>query len=321
MTDKKRLERVAIKAFRQHWSKIVRELEEGKNTFAEKLYRCFEADTSTRQKILANRFYGLDHARKMAALSETSIKRRLSCYLPKAVEYALSSWLYVDEPKEQEAFMKRLVSSEYVIFRSDQHSPFEFFDENDDELWVSEYPAEAAYDDWYEGSIGAENICQTFVLMKSTGEAFSKTEINWLKGAIMRNIDGNDHSAFWWFACEPLARNKLWIKIYDFKIDKDLYVDEFLAETHTLSKDQFREFVRQILEYLHKEGENKIKRKLSVFKNYELLEKQDLSVITEKFLLTNWEAGILSDFDIRTAEDIMNRIRGRKDRDYHSGIN
>jgi hypothetical protein len=78
--------------------------------------------------------------------------------------------------------------------------------------------------------------------MKSTGETFSKREIDWLKGSIRRNIDGNEFSAFWWFRCEPITRNKLWITINDLTIDKERYVEEVLDEAGTLSKDQFKEF-------------------------------------------------------------------------------
>ena len=253
----------------------------------------------------------------MATLSEQEIKRNLSCYLPKAVEYALSE--HEDEPHEQESFIKRLVSSEYVIFRSSQCAPFEGYDEDADDVWVAEYPADVLYDDWYEGTIGADQMCQTSILMKSTGEAFLKTEVEWLIRSIQHNIDGNDHSAFWWFECEPLTKNKLWIKIYDFQIDKERYVEEVLIEAGTLSKNQFQEFVRQMLEHLYEEEE--IRGKLSVFNHYESMGEQDLFDITESFIWKNWEAGLLSDYDIRTAENVVNSIRGRKDRDYHSGIN
>jgi hypothetical protein len=314
MTDKERLENIALKAFKQHWAKIVRSLEKGKNIYANNRYGCFEADTSAKQKILANRFYGPDHARKMATLSEEVIKRNLSCYLPKAIEYALS-W-HEDEPHEQDAFMKILVSSEYAIFRSSQCTPIEFYDEDAADLWVAEYPAAVPYDDWYEGSIGANQICQTYVLMKSTGEDFLKAEVNWLRASIQQNIDSNEPDALWWFECEPLAKNKLLIKIYDFREVKEIYIEEFLSEAATLPKNQFQEFVRQTLEHLYKEDE--IKKKLRVFNNYESMGKNDLLKVTENFFLRNCK--VLDNIDIRIIEDAMNSIRGRKDRDYHGAI-
>ena len=172
MTDEQRLTNTAVKAFRKRWRKIVRDIEDGRKDYVSEFYPCFEADTYARQKILARRFYGIEHARKMATLSVEAIKENLSCYLPKAIEYAIKN--NVDEPKEQEAFMRKLVSCEYVIFRSSQGSPFDLFDEDADDLWVAEYPARVAYDDWYESSVGAEKPCQTSILMKSTGEPFTK---------------------------------------------------------------------------------------------------------------------------------------------------
>lgn len=320
MTDIERLEKFAVRAFRQHWKKIVKDIEEGRKNYINECYPCFEADTTTRQKILARRFYGIEHARVMAGLSKETIKENLSCYLSKAIEYAIKE--NKDEPKEQEAFIKALVGCEYVIFRSNQCSPFDSFDEDADDLWVAEYPARVAYDDWYEGSIGAGNPCQTSVLMKSTGEVFTKSEVEWLKKSIQNNIDGNDHSALWWFGCEPISENKIWVKIYDYEIDRPLYMEDFLNELSRLNRKQLNEFIRQMLDRLHKEykGEKLIK-KLNVFNDYKSMKDKKLFDITCDFFWKNWEADILSDFDIRTAEDIMNNISGRTDRNYHTGIN
>jgi len=320
LSDELRLEKTAIKAFRQHWKKIVRDIEEGRKNYINELYPCFEADTAARQRILARRFYGIEHARKMASLSKEAIKENLSCFLPKGIEYAVKE--NTDEPKEQEAFMRTLVRCEYVIFRSNQGSPFDLFDEDTEDLWVAEYPARVAYDDWYEGSIGAGNTCQTSILMKSTGEAFTKREVEWLKRSIRRNIDGNDRSALWWFGCEPLEVNKIWVKIYDYSIDRSLYMEDFLNELDNLNREQLREFIRQVLDRLHEacQGE-KIIDKLNVFNGYNSMKLKKLFGITCSFFWENWEADILSDFDVRAAEDTMNRISGREERSYHTGIN
>lgn len=295
ITVEERLERIAIKAFKQHWAKILRSLEKGKNTYANKRYRHFEADTVERQKILANKFYGIDHARKMVALSNDEIKRNLSCYLPIAIEYALDT----DNPNEQEALLNKLVSDEYVVFD---------YDELDDE----ELSLAADYDNWYEGKL-AGFFPPPRILMKSTGEGFSKTEVNWLKKSIQYNIDSNKPDALWWFACEPIAKNRLLIRIKDFVGEEDDYVDEYLCQLGILSKNQLKEFVRQILELLS--IEKKFKKKLSVFNNYESLTKKTLLDIIESFFMNNLKA--LSDMDIRTVENAMNGITGWKDRDYH----
>lgn len=320
MTDIERLEKFTVMAFKQHWRKIVRDIEGGRKNYINECYQYFEADTVRRQKILAGRFYGTKHAREMASLNEKRIKENLSCYLSKAIAYALKEYEY--EPEEQKAFMKALVSCEYVVFRSNQCNPIELFNENEEDVWVSEYPARVAYDDWYEASIGAGNTCMTTIIMKSTGEGFTKSEIEWLKKSIQKNIDENDHSALWWFECEPIEENKIWVKIYDYEIDRPLYMEDFLNELERLNKEQLNEFIREILNYLHKEykGE-RIIEKLNVFNRYKSMEQKKLYKIICDFFWKNWEKKLLSDFDIRAVEDIMNTISGRNDRNYHTGIN
>ena len=44
-----------------------------------------------------------------------------------------------------------------LIFRSTKAHRLTFSMRIED-LWVAEYPARVAYDDWYEGSVGAENL-------------------------------------------------------------------------------------------------------------------------------------------------------------------
>lgn len=346
MTDIERLEKTAIRTFKTHWKKIVRILEQGEvtskdicklfniemekdekatptspepaeqpDTLANKVYRCFEADTTARQKTLAKRFYGIDHARKMSTLSDREIKINLSCYLQRAIQYALSE--YEDEPREQEEYIKNLVRSEYIIFNSSQCSPIEFYDENTDDLWVAGYPAPVLYDDWYE-RIGGFNECVTIVFIKSTGEDFSNTEVNWLRRSIQQNVDHNEPEALWWFECEPLAQNKLWIRIYRFESHKSAYQDGFIEEVEGLSKTHLKEFVRQITEYEYPHSGKNFKRKLRVFNNYNAMKKKDLFRITEDFFTDNWEA--LDNMDIRIIEEAMNSITARKDRDYHARI-
>jgi hypothetical protein len=214
--------------------------------------------------------------------------------------------------------MKKLVSSEYVIFDFKRCDCFENYNEHDNDLSISEYPANVGCDDWYERIAGLYGY-NTSILMKSTGEAFSKTEINWLKKSIQDDIDGCEPDLWWWFECEPLSKNKLWIKIYDFIIDESLYMDGFLGEAAKLSTHQFQKFVCQTMEHLSKE--EKTKKQLRILNNHESMEGQYLLDITQKFFRKNWEAKILSNYDIRIAENIMNDITGRKDRNYHSGIN
>ncbi len=313
LADEQRLTKTAVKAFRQRWRKIVRDIEEGRKDYVNGCYLCFEADTSARQKMLAKRFYGIEHARKMAALGGEAIKENLSCYLPKAIEYAIRK--NVDEPKEQEAFMRALVGCEYVIFDSHCDDWFEDYDEDTDDVMVSEYPSRVAYDDWYERSVGASLYpCSTSILMKSTGEPFTKSEVRWLKRSIRKNIDGSDISALWWFTLESIADNKIWVRIHEYT-ERDDYVEEFLREAQKMTESQFREFIRRMLEYLSED--KKVKRKIGVFKNYTLMNHQDLFDLAENFILSCVEADLLYEWNIRAIEDMMLSITGRADKNYH----
>ena len=114
MTEKERLERIAIKTFKQHWAKIARNLEKNEINYVDKFFCRFEADTKERQKILAGRFYGIDHAKKMTALSDKEIKRNLSCYLPRAIEYALSDPLFLED--KADVFLRKLVRGQYIMY-------------------------------------------------------------------------------------------------------------------------------------------------------------------------------------------------------------
>lgn len=322
MTDEERLERIAIKTFKQHWAKILKNLEKGEINYVDKLCGRFEADTKARQKILAGRFYGLDHAKKMASLSEKEIKENLSCYLPRAIEYALSEPLLLeDEPK---VFLKKLVYGEYVIFydlsTKDDSCFWEHYAEDSLDFWsvIEGYPTSDMDDDWYDKSIGRGFFhYYIFVLMKSTGETFSNTEMTWLRKSIQKNIDDkNESNALWWFVCKTIDKNKLWIKIYEFP-NKEDYIDGFLGEEgYHLSYNQFKEFVCQMLEYLSKE--KKWIKKLSAFNNYKSMKKKELFDLTDTFFAKYSKE--LGNFEIRAIEDIMNDITGRKERDYQAEL-
>jgi hypothetical protein len=244
MEDKVRLEKTILKAFKNHWTKIFINLKAGKPSLSKKRYRCFEADTVCRQKKLAEKFYGLKHAKKMIGLSEKEVLKDLSCYLPVAIQHALKE--YDDEPEEQEEFMARLVEAEYVILDSKICHPI--LPENDDwEGWdVSEYPAEVLYDDWYERSFGSSFfVCGSSILAKSTGEPFLKTEVDWLIRAIIHNIDANDgDETLWGFVCEPLDKKRIWI--YFFEIERDNYLEGLEELIEKLSKQQIVSLIQRM---------------------------------------------------------------------------
>jgi hypothetical protein len=246
MTNRERLEKTTIKAFRKRWSKILRDLDAGKPSLAKKRYRCFEADTDERQKRLAEEFYGLEHAKKMASLSDEEIIKNLSCYLSPAIRFALQE--YEDEPEKQEQFMAGLAQSEYVLL--DSKICHSILHDNDNwEGWgVSEYPAAVVYDDWYEGSFGGSFfVCGSFILSKSTGEPFSKRDTEWLKKAIVENIESYDgDETLWGYEFEPLDRRRMWI--YLFVMDRDNYLGELEELIGKLSKKQLLFLVKKIID-------------------------------------------------------------------------
>lgn len=223
VSDIKRLRREIVRAFKTHWNKIYKDRKDGKPSLAKKHFDAFEADTELRQRKLAEKFYSIEHAEKMAKLRDDKILKNLSAYLPAAIHYALDE--YEDEPQEQLKLMRELVKSEYVILDSPM---CEWVDKNNKnwEGWsVSPYSSTSVlYDGWYERTFGSSFFtCGVFILTKSTGELFMKDEIEWLNKAILLNISENDASegsskTLWRHSCEPISKNKIWIYIYE--IDK-----------------------------------------------------------------------------------------------------
>lgn len=294
MTNRERLERTIVKAFRKHWTKILRDLTVGKPSLAATRYRCFEANTVERQWLSAHEFYGSKHAKKMASLTDQEILKSLSCYLSPAIRFALEE--YEDEPEEQEEFMARLVKAEYVIL--DSNICYPILPEDDDwEGWnVSEYPAEVLYDDWYERSFGSSFfVCGSSILSKSTGEPFSKKEAFWLKAAIVENIESNDgDETLWGYELEPLDRKR--IRIYLFEKQLNNYLDELEELIAKLSKKQLlflvKKFLGQATEDSTRETLPDLKRSYkrfelrvkSHFKNIELQDQNGIIDIIAKFI-------------------------------------
>ncbi len=311
MAEYEELEKYAVKAFKRHWSGALKKLERTNGSYALKQYHYFEADTEARQLTLAERFYGPSHATKMANLSDGSILKRISCYLPRAIEYALQE--YEDDFKEQKDFIKKIVSHEYVIFNSSQCQTVEEYDENWEGLWVAPYPERVAYDDWYERSMGSSCFTGgTFLLMKSTGETFSRTEVEWLRNSIVKNIDENDPYSLWWFECEPLEKNKIWIKIYEF-LDRDYYIEDVSYLIADLSKEQLRTLVDKTIGYLSEDVDEDSVPLLELLKipRTEKAMYNAIQSILEK----------ADDMIVRAVEEMACNVMGLKDRDYHRGQN
>lgn len=305
------LERFAVKVFKSHWAGVLRAIEVGQETYAQRYSHCFEAGTEAWRKKLAERFYGMPHALEMARLSDKSILERMSCYLLRAVEFAL--YEHHDEPEGQKDFIRRIVGHEYVIFSSSQCQRMDDYDEHWDDLWVAPYPERVTYDDWYERTFGDGFFSHgTFLLMKSTGEDFPEDEIDCLRASIMANIDGNDLDySLWWFECEPLEKNRIWIKVYE--LDHDDYIEDILSFMAEMTEEQLHALAVKTVDYL---AEDKKKRPLV---------KVLSSMANSEYSVRNAMARILQEAGdnavIRKIEGFACKISGRKDRDYHRSVN
>jgi hypothetical protein len=191
-TERADLEQQGIAAFKKHWADAVRRARKGKS-LARELAPSFEGDTASHRRLLSREFFGAGHARNMCRLTTRQIARKLSCYLPRAIEYAMEEFL---EPSERGEFIRGLVAGIYVLFDSSQCTGPEHYDEHWEGPSVQRYPADVLYDDWYERTVGSSFfMCGTFLLMKSTGENFTTTEVEWLKKATF-SAPAEGHSRF-----------------------------------------------------------------------------------------------------------------------------
>ena len=331
--EKSGLEDYAVEAFREHWADVLRRARKGRS-LGRKLWRCFEADTNARSRELAMEFFGVAHARRMCRLTPKQIRRRLACYLPRGIEWAVEEF---SETGEQRDFIRELVTGIYVIFDSDQCASAEDYDERFKGLSVATYPAPVLYDDWYERSIGSSWFtCGTMLLMKSTGEGFTRTEFEWLERAIQWNLDSNEPEALYGFECEPLTASKVWVKIYT--IDRGLYEEWVMGQASRLTGPKLRSFIDGAVECLARQGERVPRKKGRSIRKWvkapvpeatvrrlreEIfgdLSRQSDSGILEGFgrLLDRKDA---SDVVLREIEDELNGILGQERRDYHCGMN
>jgi hypothetical protein len=142
---------------------------------------CFEADTIRRKEALARKFYGSCHADDFLSLSDDKIASNISFYAEAAVRQAWTE--FSDDQPAQRRFMKSLVTKEYVLVEPCSLA----WDLEKGDEWdggsVASYPHPVMYDDWYERSLGADVPYEGYI-MKSTGESFSKRELQWLDASV-----------------------------------------------------------------------------------------------------------------------------------------
>ena len=321
-TEREDLEKQGIAAFKKHWADALRRARKGKS-LAEKMTPYFEGDTISHASLLSMRFFGVGHARKMCRLTTRQIARKLSCYLSRAIEDAMEL-----RPSQREEFIRDFVTGAYVLFASSECIEPEDCDGHCEWLSVQRYPADVAYDDWYERTVGSPVFtCATFLLMKSTGENFSETEVEWLKRAIPKNIDSNQPEALYGFQCEPLKKNRIWIKIYS--LERDEYLEGLVEQVARLDAQELSLFVEQMVECLAGSQESvrrneeepvreKVKKTLMkrLFGDPNMLSHEEIFRKVEEIV---WRKRT-TDWEIRPVEDILNRMMQRDVRDYHCEV-
>lgn len=192
-----------LSAFRKRWRRTTQPLLKD----ARILFRAFEAPSIKDQKSLAKAFYSKAHAAEMANSTPGAILTRLRplCnYLARLPKRELT----------QES-VDLIIGSEYLLF-SPENSCDRFAIDLDDEIcnWAPvSYPGNAMYDDWYE-RVGGFNSEFLGVLMKSTGESFSRNEQILLKQSVVENVTSEDHEELWVFDFDASGHQENQMIIY-----------------------------------------------------------------------------------------------------------
>ncbi len=147
----------AVRAFRDHWRKLADD-ETELNSRAETHWTCFLAGSTGAMRRWAARFYDKAHAKRLASLTPAAVTKQLAVWLDHAVANALDEY---DEPAEVDHFLRRCVTTEYVLAFNGALYPF---------------PGGSLYDDIYEYCAAGFSTGGNLSLYKSTGEPFGALE-------------------------------------------------------------------------------------------------------------------------------------------------
>ena len=200
-----------IAAIRSHWRRIKANLRDAPRNKRLENVRCyrFEAPLRSQRHALAREFYSIDHASQILSLTDRELAKQIKYFAKIAVAQARRD--FDGEPQQQRSFIKSLVTAEYVLV------------ENSENLggWhASGYPAESAYDDWYERSVGA-SMPYTGEIMKSTGEDFTASEEESLYQNVL--LTCLEDPEFWHAHAGSSEPNRICVQITP--IERGYYVD------------------------------------------------------------------------------------------------
>lgn len=243
--------RTVVASFRKYWQKTGAMLLHDSNS----RYGCFEAASLKERKKLAKAFYSKSHTNKMAKLSDDQILKQLN---PLVRHLACLPKREVTQRKVSE-----IISNEYLLFETKNEILNFIFGTDDADVseidpylinldkdnirpWmVSSYPA-YAIDDWYE-RVGGLNPVFFGVLMKSTGEPFSKTERRMLAQSVVKNVTSEGRDEFWVFDIRPVIGRKNQIVIYIASHwPKSFYIDPIIEAIRVMGEGSCREFAARL---------------------------------------------------------------------------
>ncbi len=183
---------LVIAAYRERWNDVLDGKSKAQNAGV------FEAPTDSIQEIMARDFYARPHLQMLVALSDDAI---VGNHLPLIMHLATQR-----ETPLRSSLVKRLLGGQYVLFQCNHDHPCNFdsgcevdLEQDDLDQWTAvSYPESVLYDDWYE-RVGGFYTTFVGVLMKSSGEPFSKSDRQHLAEAVHWNVISNDQSELWSF--------------------------------------------------------------------------------------------------------------------------
>lgn len=192
---------LVVAAYRERWNNVLNGKSKAQNDGV------FEAPTTNVKRSMARTFYSRAHLQKLVSLSDNAI---VTNHLPLIKYLAIQR-----EVPLRASLVERMLGGQYVLFACDlknMHSLGSGSDVNleldDIDSWTPDsYPGLALYDDWYE-HVGGFNSTFVGVLMKSSGESFSKSERKQIAEAVHLNVLSNDESELWSFGFHLAGKRK-----------------------------------------------------------------------------------------------------------------
>jgi hypothetical protein len=192
---------LVVTAYRKRWNDILvgKSKPQGAGVF--------EATTTHAQNAMAKSFYARRHLEKLVSLSDDAI---VANHLPLIKHLATQS-----ETPLRGSLVDRLLGGQYVLFAYDLDDMHTLgfgsevnLDQDEIDPWKPDrYPGSVLYDDWYE-CVGGFRSNYLGVLMKSSGEPFSKSERQRIAETVCSNVVGNDQDELWSFGFHLAGKRK-----------------------------------------------------------------------------------------------------------------